>query len=539
MRRWNGWGDPQVHAPVKGLPYLVEQLGVASPFTDAKMETVVANVPASRLTPHALIDADPTGRVLHAAGQSFADWVAMRFGQYPAFPDGVAYPTSGEEVAALLRYARDTDTRLIPYGGGTSVVGHINPLKGDQPVLTVDMSRLNRLNQLDDSCHKATFGAGVSGPDLEAQLRARGYTLGHFPQSFEHSTLGGWIAARSSGQQSLYYGRIERLFLGGTVHTPQGVLELPPMPASAAGPDLRQIVLGSEGRMGIITDATVQITPLPEREIFYGVFFPSFEQGFNAVRQMAQERLPLSMLRLSNAEETRANLAMAGHSQLLTYLQRYLRWRGAGDDKCLLIIGATGARGLVKAALRRALDVARAYGGVNLGTLMGDQWVKNRFRSAYLRNTLWDHGYGVDTLETALSWYDIPDTIKAVENALRTALEPLGEKVLAFTHLSHVYPTGSSMYTTYLFRLAPTAEETMQRWQTLKAAASQVVVACGGTISHQHGVGLDHLPYLPAEKGALGISTIQQILQHFDPQGLMNPGKLVKAGTHVAASELA
>jgi alkyldihydroxyacetonephosphate synthase len=527
MRRWNGWGDSQVQMHLKALPYLVEQLGEGVPFADAPLEGVVAAVPASRLAPHDLIDSAPAGRVLHAAGQSFPDWVAMRFGQYPAFPDGVAYPSSAADIAALLRYASETGARLTPYGGGTSVVGHINPLPGERPTLTVDMRRISRLQQLDDSCHKATFGAGISGPDLEAQLRARGYTLGHFPQSFEQSTLGGWVATRSSGQQSLYYGRIERLFLGGTVYTPQGVLELPAVPASAAGPDLRQLVLGSEGRLGIIAEATVQITPIPERELFYGVFFPSFEQGFRAVRQLAQERLPLSMLRLSNAHETRANLAMAGHSRLIEYMRRYLGMRGAGQDACLLIISATGARAMVNAALRRALDVARACRGISLGAPLGQQWAKNRFRGAYLRNTLWEHGYGVDTLETALSWYEVPATIDRIEEALRAALRPLGERALAFSHLSHVYPTGSSIYTTYLFRLAPTASETMRRWLALKSAASQVVVACGGTISHQHGVGLDHMPYLAAEKGTLGIGALRQILAHFDPEGLMNPGKLV------------
>ena len=196
----------------------------------------------------------------------------MRSGEFGQFPDAVAFPSSGEEVRQLLQFASAVNALVIPYGGGTSVVGHINPIASARPVLTVDMSRISLLTNLDPVSRIATFGAGVAGPDLEAQLRARGYTLGHFPQSFELSTLGGWIAARSSGQQALHYGRIEQLFAGGTLETPSGSLEIPTIPASSAGLDLLQVVLGSEGRMGILTEAKVRVRPLPEYESFSRCF---------------------------------------------------------------------------------------------------------------------------------------------------------------------------------------------------------------------------------------------------------------------------
>jgi alkyldihydroxyacetonephosphate synthase len=529
MRRWNGWGDDTILYPLHAAPrqYLTELVGSGTPPRDVTLEEVVATVPPSRLPPHELISDDPVERIRHGRGQSLPDWIALRSGRISAFPDGVAWPTTDTEVRDLLQYAREAGAGVIPYGGGTSVVGHINPLPGDAPVLTLDLGRLNRLRSFDEISHLATFGAGITGPDLEAQLRARGCTLGHFPQSFELSTLGGWIVTRSSGQQSLGYGRIERLFAGGRLESPVGGLELPPFPASAAGPDLREVVLGSEGRLGILTEATVRVAPLPEMEAFHAVFFPDFECGRQAVRETMQARLPLSMLRLSTAVETQTTLALAGHERLIGTLERLLSLRGAGDDKCMLLLGFTGREALVKMARREALELAGQHGGVHAGRTFGKEWHKSRFRTPYLRNTLWELGYAIDTLETAADWTGIPSMVEAIESALRSGLEELGERVHVFTHLSHLYPYGSSIYTTYLFRIAPDPDETLQRWQVLKAAASQAIVAQGGTITHQHGVGTDHLPYMAGEKGELGMAAIRDLCRCFDPEGMMNPGKLV------------
>jgi alkyldihydroxyacetonephosphate synthase len=532
MRRWNGWGDSTVTYPLHGpaLDFLSQRVGLGLPRSDADLGSVLAAVPPSRLLDHSLVVTGAEERLRHARGQSLPDWVALRGGRIAVFPDGVAYPTTGSDVRELVDFAGAHGVRLIPYGGGTSVVGHINPLPDDRPVLTVNLGRLNQLVRFDEQSGLATFGAGVSGPDLEAQLRAHGFTLGHYPQSFELSTLGGWIATRSSGQQSLYYGRIEQLFAGGRLESPAGPLELPSFPASAAGPDLREMVLGSEGRLGIITEAAVRALRLPEREEFRAVFFPDFENGMSAVREMVQAGLPLSMLRLSTATETETTLALAGHERLLGLLARYLGFRGAGEGKCMLVLGATGRQSQVRAAVRAAHHIAGAHGGIQLGyagRMFGSQWHKNRFLTPYLRNTLWDKGYAIDTLETAVSWRQVPAMIDAVETALTSALDADGERVHAFTHLSHVYSSGSSVYTTYVFRLASDPDATLHRWQVLKQAASEAVVAQGGTISHQHGIGVDHAPYLAAEKGALGMAVLRDVCARFDPDGLMNPGKLV------------
>jgi alkyldihydroxyacetonephosphate synthase len=496
------------------------------PSSDASLEEVLMRVPDSRVASHPLISANERERLEHARGQSFPDWIELRSGQVEVFPDGVAYPQTCEDVQSLISYASNNGVHLIPYGGGTSVVGHINPLQGEEPIVTVDMARMNRLLHFDRESLLATFEAGVRGPDLEAQLRARGCTLGHFPQSFELSTLGGWIATRSSGQQSLGYGRIESLFAGGQLESPSGNLYIPSFPASAAGPDLREIILGSEGRLGILTQATVRVTQLPDREAFHGIFFPDFESGQQAVQSMLQSNLPLLMLRLSTAEETTTTLALAGHENLLKLLENLLSVRGLGNEKCLLLVGLAGNSTRVSNYRKEALGIAAKFRGIHVGKTFGNQWHKNRFRIPYLRNTLWERGYGVDTVETATEWSNVSTMVNEVNNSLRSALSGTGEKVHVFTHLSHLYPYGSSIYTTYIFRLAPTPEATLKRWQILKKAASDAIVLNHGTISHQHGVGIDHKGYLPIEKGQLGMNAIQELCKIFDPSGIMNPGKL-------------
>ncbi|MGC8873742.1 MAG: FAD-binding oxidoreductase [Chloroflexia bacterium] len=530
MRRWNGWGDDSVIYPVpeRAARFLEERLGPGTPPRDVSLPEVLASVPPSRLRPYRLVSQEAWVRLCHARGQSLPDWIALRYGRIPAFPDGVAFPEVEEDVRDLLKYAAEVGARVIPYGGGTSVVGHVNPLPGEGPVLTVSLSRMNALRKLDAEAQLATFEAGVTGPELEAQLKPYGFTLGHFPQSFEYSTLGGWIASRSSGQQSLGYGRIERLFAGGRLEAPTGTLVFPPFPGSAAGPDLREAVLGSEGRLGILTEATVRITPLPEREEFHAAFFPDWEAAVAAARAIVQARLPLSMLRISTPEETETTLALAGHERLISALEKVLALRGAGKGKCMAILGFTGREKVVRLSRSETLRIARDHGGIHVGRTFGTEWHRSRFRTPYLRNALWEMGYAVDTLETAVPWPAVPVLVADLQRTLTAGLETYGEAVHVFSHLSHLYPSGSSIYTTYLFRLPVDPDEALERWRRLKRLASQAIVAHGGTISHQHGVGTDHLPYLAAEKGELGLMLVESLCRTLDPLGIMNPGKLIE-----------
>lgn len=534
MKRWNGWGEESTHYPLPqpAARYLLEHVGEGCPAQDAGLEEVLSAILPSRLPAHPLVDTSTFERLSHARGQSLPDWIALRSGHIGAFPDGVAYPAASEDVRSLIAYAQKHDLILIPYGGGTSVAGHINPPSAGRPVLTVDLSRLNRLLDLDETSRLASFEAGVRGPDLERQLRERGFTLGHFPQSFEFSTLGGWIATRSSGQQSYYYGRIEDLFAGGHLETPLGPLDMPVFPASAAGPDLRQVVLGSEGRLGILTQASVRVQPLPAFEAFYGVFFRDWEAGAAAVREIAQAGVPVSMVRLSDPQESETTLALSGKENLVRWARRGLGLLGYGQSPCLLVFGVTGDEQSASWSRRAALAILRRHGGLFTGETIGRMWRKSRFLSPYLRNELWSHGYALDTLETALPWSGVLPAAAGIQAALReafnsTAMAERGSRILVFGHLSHVYPDGASIYITYLYPRAAGPEETLQVWSVLKAAASRSVLANGGTISHQHGVGSDHAPYLPAEKGALGMRVLATAIETLDPQALLNPGKLI------------
>jgi alkyldihydroxyacetonephosphate synthase len=530
VRRWNGWGleGSRATLPAEALRLLESEVGPAEPHPDAALADVVAAVADSRLPEHPLISLDPEDRVRHARGQSLPDWIALRSGRLEAVPDAVAHPTDAGEVRELLAFAATAGASVIPYGGGTSVVGGVTPVAGGPPILTIALDRLAGLHELDERSGLAAFGGGTVGPDLEAALAPHGLTLGHFPQSFERSTLGGWVAARSAGQQSLGFGRIEDLFAGGRVEAPAGSLVLPTHPASAAGPDLRQLVLGSEGRLGILTEATVRAVPRPAREAFPAWFLPDWPHAVEAARSIARAGLPLSMVRASTPLETATLLVLAGESRSTGLLRRYLSLRRVGPEPSLLLVGASGSERVVESTVREVASIARRQGGIAVGGSLGRRWIATRFRAPDLRDSLWDAGYALDTLETAVDWTRLPELAAAVGRALRRGLDEIGERVHAFSHISHVYPSGSSLYATYVFRRVADPDETLGRWRRLKDAASQAIVDHGGTISHQHGVGRDHARYIPAEKGGLGMEVLADVARRFDPDGIMNPGVLLE-----------
>ncbi|GAC1666953.1 MAG: FAD-binding oxidoreductase [Candidatus Limnocylindrales bacterium] len=443
----------------------------------------------------------------------------------------MARPGDHAAIRALFDLARQRGVSLIPFGGGTSVVGAISPdATDDRPAITVTTEALAGLHDLDERSGLATFGAGTLGPDIEAALAPYRLTLGHFPQSWERSTVGGWVASRSVGQQSIGFGRIEALFAGGHVEAPGGTLDLPAHPASAAGPDLRQLVLGSEGRFGILTEATVRVVGKPAVEATPAWFLPDWPIAIVAARAIARSGLPLSMVRLSTPIETATLLALAGDGRGIRALRAYLGIRRIGPAPCLLLVVASGPEKLVELGVREVGSIVRRHGGLGVGGSLGRRWLRNRFRTPDLRDALWDLGYALDTLETAVDWRRLPDLAAAVGRALRHGLEADGERVHAFSHLSHVYPSGSSLYATYVFRLAADPDETLQRWRRLKSAASDAIVEHGGTISHQHGVGRDHRPWLAAEKGDLGLAVLGDVASRLDPDRLLNPGVLLGDG---------
>lgn len=526
VRRWNGWAEehdePRLEPAARRL--LGRVVGAGTPPRDATLEAVVAALPPSRLAERGF-STDSVDRIRHSTGQSFPDWVAMRSGRIVA-TDAVARPTSGDEVRDVFGEARRHGAAVVPFGGGTSVVGGVEP-SADRPTITLSLDRLAGLRELDARSGLASFGAGTTGPAADAALAGTGLRVGHTPQSWERATVGGWVAARGAGHESIGVGRIEALFAGGTLEAPAGRLSLPPHPASAAGPDLRQLVLGSEGRLGVLTEATIRLSPAPQHEAVRAWLLPDWSSGVELAREIAQARLPLAMIRLLTPLEVATMLAFAGLPQGSRIARAWLRLTGGGTEPTLLFVIANGSRSIVRAAMDEVARLAARAGARRAPAVVARRWISSRYRSAALRDTLWAEGYGVDTIETAASWAALPDLARAVGRGLRRALDADGERVHAFSHLSHVYPTGSSLYTTVVFRLALDADESLDRWRTLKRVAGDAIVAHGATISHQHGVGRDHRPWLEAEKGPLGLGVLEAARAVLDPDGIMNPGVLL------------
>jgi alkyldihydroxyacetonephosphate synthase len=537
-RRLGGWGfEGESFPPSEQLvSWLVERVGHAEHPTPPGCAPPpdLAAVELGDLG--AELSLDPNDHLAHARGQGLVDILRLRTGLVPALPDGVCRPRSSEEVAAVLAACSERAIRVIPWGGGTSVTGGVNVLAGDEPTVTVDLEHMAGLTDLDRRSGLAAFGPGTRGPQVEATLAEYGLTLGHFPQSWELATVGGWVATRSSGQESLGYGRIEDMVAGLELVAPDGRLSLPARPASAAGPDLRQLVMGSEGRLGVITEATLRVRPRPEEAAVTAALLPNFDRGLDAVRDMVIGELPLTMLRLSDPPETRVAMAVGlAASRLGPWVDRYLALRGFGDDACLLLIGAAGDRDAVDDCLRCARLVVRSQRGVWLGRGPGRHWQRDRFRHPYLRESLLDLGFATDTLETATSWSRAASLRETIAAAIAGALNEVDERVAVLCHVSHPYRDGASLYFTFFFRCAPSVEETIARWADIKRAANNALVASGATLSHHHGVGQWHAPWLEGEIGTVGIDLIETAARRLDRQGIMNPHVLLEPDDRLEA----
>jgi alkyldihydroxyacetonephosphate synthase len=465
-------------------------------------------------------------RVRHAAGRSYPDLFRLRTGDASGAPDAIVCPGSEAEVAEVLRACDSAGIAVVPFGGGTSVVGGVEPLRGGfSAVVSLDLRRMNRLIDADRTSLIATFEPGVLGPRAETLLASRGLTLGHFPQSYEFATIGGYVATRSAGQASTGYGRIDELVLGLRCVAPAGVVEAKPLPASAAGPSLRELLVGSEGTLGVITQATLSVRPLPEERRYEGWSFQSFREGVEAFRSMEQAEASPDVARLSDEEETRLTMALASSGSAAERVGKaYLRVRGH-EGGCLAIVGFEGDSKEVSRRRSRARSMLRSGGGLLLGERPGRAWVRGRFAGPYLRDTLLDRGVFVETLETATTWSHLDELYRGVGGALRDSLSARGTPPLVMCHVSHLYPSGASLYFTFLARQEEGAE--LDQWQAAKAAASDAIVAHHGTITHHHAVGRDHTPWMAAEVGELGLELLRAAKARLDPRGIMNPGKLL------------
>ncbi|RLP86449.1 FAD-binding oxidoreductase [Micromonospora sp. CV4] len=443
----------------------------------------------------------PAARARHASGMSTPDLLRHRSGEVRVAPQAVLRPADHAEVLSVLDLCSRHRVAVVPFGGGTSVVGGLTPSAARH--VAVDLSRLNAVVAVDPVSRTATLQAGLRAPRAAELLAEHGFTLGHVPQSYEYGTIGGFAATRSSGQASAGYGRFDDMVVALTVATPRGTVRAGRAPASAAGPDLRQLFLGSEGALGVITDVTVRIRPLPTQSHHEGWRFESFADGLHAVRRLAQDGPRPTVLRLSDEVETMIGATGSGHA----------------EGGCQLIVGYDGAD--VVPTVEAAADVLAAHGGVPLGEAPGHQWARQRFDAPYLRDALLDAGAFAETLETATYWSALPEVHDRVRQAILDAL-PDGALVLA--HVSHVYETGASLYFTVI---CSPGSDPVERWRNAKAAASDAIAATGATISHHHGVGADHRAWYAAEIGDVAVDLLRAVKQQLDPAGILNPGILV------------
>ncbi|MDO5745251.1 MAG: FAD-binding oxidoreductase [Micrococcaceae bacterium] len=547
---WYGWGDPARAKPLGegALGFLRTTLGLADVDPDRPpVEHSAVRVAPSRLAEPALdelrsicgaghVSTARDERILHAGGKSTPDLLRIRGGDALAAPDAVIAPGNDEQVRRILEVCVRHRIAVVPFGGGTSVVGGVEPLRGPfTAVITLDMRRMAALLDIDPLSRTASFEAGIRGPGIEAALQSHGFTLGHFPQSHQEATLGGYLATRSAGQASTGYGRSDALVKTVHLETPAGPMDVgSPSPGSAAGPRLLDLVVGSEGTLGVVTSATMMIAPLPAHKSYGAWSFPDFEAGATALRLLEHEGRRGDMphvCRLSDADETAATFKLGGFKTGL--LASYLSRRGQSTPALALFLWE-GPKAETAARKRRSARILRAAGGVPLGPMPATAWEHGRFSGPYLRDELLTRGVYVETLETATTWTKLGATYAAVRTAILAALEARGGRGYVQTHVSHVYPDGASLYFTFLGSLEDDAQAQNAR---VKGAASRAIVAAGATITHHHAVGTDHAPYLGAEIGELGIEVLSSIKEALDPSGIMNPGKLIPAPTNTATTE--
>lgn len=545
---WYGWGDPSRAKPVPAAAWamLKTELGIIKrPDSTSPVPLDDVALATSRLTTAQLdslrtivgddnLSVERADRIKHAGGKGYPDLRRLRDGDASAAPDAVLFPASDNEISDIFDLCAEHGITVVPFGGGTSVVGGVdarpagniaeNPTRDSRPVITLDLRRFDSID-IDEVSHIATLGAGLRGPEADAALARRGLTLGHYPQSHQAATIGGYVATRSAGQSSTGYGRIDDMVIGTRLVTPAGVLDTGRAPASAVGPRLTDLVVGSEGALGIVTSAKLRVSIRPTTKRHSSWAFSSFHDGAKAIRELNQHlghcMLP-AVCRLSDAEETRVQLGMAGSTGKV--IKGYTRARRMSDPSLGIFVWEGTDDKLLHANQKACEKIFVANGGVRLPKKIAESWEHGRFSAPYLRDELISHGVLVDTLETATTWSNFENLHDAVSQAIHNVFDELGTPAFVQAHISHVYPTGASLYYTMV---AAEARDPLAQWRQMKSAASKAIIDAGGTISHHHAVGTDHVPQAHDELGALGMRALAAVKAELDPHGVLNRGKLI------------
>jgi alkyldihydroxyacetonephosphate synthase len=523
--KWDGWGDPARATPLSAtqLAMVNDLLKVSADNVDAVPREQVRLRPCQlsagdRQALAAIVGADAVStddadRLPRAGGKSTLDLLRRKRRDEQDAPDAVVVPATDEEIAALLAVCAERDIAVVPFGGGTSVVGGLDPIRGRfRAVLSIDLHRFDTLESLNEVDGEAVLGAGLTGPEAERLLAARGFELGHYPQSFLYATIGGFAATHSSGQSSSGFGRFDEMVRGLRVVTPVGVIDVGGRaPKTAAGPDLRELFVGSEGVFGVITAVRVRVHPVPETKAYEAWTFPDFATGAAALRDVAQLGTGPTVLRLSDEVETALNLATASDGE-------------AAPSGCLAITVFEGTPELVTARHLATRELLISHGAVSLGDAPARQWEAHRYDGPYLRDPLLANGALVETLETASNWSKLADIKQAVTETIQAKFGEYDSASLVLCHISHVYDTGASLYFTVV---GAQRGDAIAEWTAIKSAVTEVLVQHGATITHHHGIGTDHRRWLAHEIGPVGVELLRAMKATLDPAGILNPGKLL------------
>jgi alkyldihydroxyacetonephosphate synthase len=544
--KWWGWGaedtefNPRAHPGF--WPYAKEVLEIerddfkpchwnlnAIELPEALIDERFLARLQSFLRPNQISD-DAKERVIHAYGKGFRDLFRLRHGLATGAPDLIVYPECERDVCLALRLAAERDVMVIPFGGGSNISGCLERMETRRMAVSLDMRRMRRVLEVNASSCTARVEAGIFGPDLEQQLAAHGVTLGHFPDSFLHSTLGGWIATRSAGMQSDKYGKIEDMVIAVRMVTTEGVLATRIVPKSSNGIDVNQLCIGSEGTLGIITEATMQVHPRPELRLLPSFLFPEFEAGIEAMNQCVLQECAPTMVRLNDPDKTALSLAFKPPATRFSHavsgaFKRYLQVKGfALPRACLMLTAFEGRQANVARQLRQVGTIYRRFGAVSMGTTAGKSFEATKYDFPHVRDFLLDRDVTTDVSETSTVWSNIVPLYRQAIAALRASIVESGVRPWTGCHISHTYQSGASVYFTFGFRQQLGRE--MEQYLRVKQAVQQSFIDCGATLSHHHAVGTEHLPWLSADISPLGIQAVAAIKRGLDPNNIMNPGRL-------------
>ncbi len=554
-QKWWGWGYdgvPEFRYDNKPqfAPFVLDKVGLdlATAKVERPRPLAELGVPATRASESDLAamrdivgDAnvllDDETRIVHWAGRSVRDLIRTRAGDFTRVPDAVVYPGSEAEVEALLAAAYAHDWVVIPFGGGTSISGSLHPEDDEtRVVVTVDMGRLNQLLEVDEHSGLARVQAGILGPDLEAALGARGLTMGHVPDSFTYSTLGGWVATRSSGMQSDRYGDIADIVKGLRLVRPTGVLVLRDLPSTSTGPSVREMVLGSEGRLGIITEVTVQVHPLPAQREVIAYMFPTWDAALLAMHEVARSEAHPVFTRISDADETafslstvKAPTSRVGKVKAFAQEQLFAYLKSKGwdlDAKCISYACFEGSKTHNATEKKIVKDIVARHGGITLGSGPGAMYDQKKFDTPYIRDFLLDRHTVGDVSETAAPWSRLAAVHKAAKAAAYRAFDEIGRKGFIFCHMSHSYHSGACLYFTFAF-VYGTPDEALDQYDHVKRAIQQSFMDTGATLSHHHGVGTEHKAWMSEDISPAGVDLMRGLFTSADPKGLLNPAKII------------